>query len=235
MLWVNVFNARLNAFCRYIILRLFHNIFLPFLFASSFERLACLQSSSEWNCLRWDWKHSDHMKPETVISHRLASKLNPFHSIMHMCSYFPFCVCVCDVAYSMCHSLFLFTFSHFWCEKMAFSLRHSAQHRMSVLCLNALLYMPFCCHRAETKAFKLLHTTHIHPILNPLLGFHTVTSSSFFYCLIVLISECIYTFLLLTLLHFIKMSVFRLISIWYRLNAHARIHTRGEGKNDEGK
>lgn len=33
MLWVNVFDARLNGICRYIILRLFHNIFLFQLFA----------------------------------------------------------------------------------------------------------------------------------------------------------------------------------------------------------
>lgn len=123
MLWVNVFNARLNGFCRYIILRLFHNIFHIFSFATSAECSACLWSSCEWNRFRWDWKHSNHMKPETVIFHRLTSKLIPFHYVS-MCARFFFFVCAA-VVHFMCHSLFLFTFSDLGARKLLFHWRHS--------------------------------------------------------------------------------------------------------------
>lgn len=134
MLWVNVFNARLNGFCRYIILRLFHNIFHIFSFATSAECSACLWSSCEWNRFRWDWKHSNHMKPETVIFHRLTSKLIPFHYVSMCARFFSLCVCCCCSFY-VPFAIFVY-FLRFGCEKIAVSLETlSARHRMYVLTL----------------------------------------------------------------------------------------------------
>lgn len=143
MLWVNVFDARLNGFCRYIILRLFHNIFL-LVFAQfgcavmhSISAL-CDSLQEEKNTFNETESIGSNETGETVVSFvNTHQKLIPFHinTIWLACA-----------LYISSHSLLLVLFTSLTqlvFPKIAIRFRHLASR---IVC--SAMYYDITCHHS---------------------------------------------------------------------------------------